>query len=530
MSLHTVGLGCMAVLALLVVSVKSAPVDVPVICVKATWRDLCLFILTNYVTHVATTLSTPGGRWYDGVAWKTIAVLFPFASLGRSMEMLSRWLSGAGWKDDIRSAWGRGALVVVARTSDWTPGYGRSQGRVLAKVSSTWHSYHYAPDQHPSSYETATVWVEDMNVLSDEEQIKYRNIHGRMGELPKGFTLAFCQPPNGREESIGLPSRWSGRLDLVYNDPVNANIELSHTRNWMAMVVSVVQLFASAITLYRSRGDQIDRYGYAAFGLSVIPFMLMSLLNLVLNAVLGEYPYLYVLRTGVLKESEFRLGAGARYEGPVGYHTDIACRDPNAARVKLHLEEGRGGGSEVLVVKVGPYEKKFKFIPAISVEVAETAKHCILVHPIANRLGLVQSLDREHQSTLQEEKYPWKYEDEYKNNWTAFCSLSLWSFVTAASCFIAPYMIIYGLTRFEKNDSTVSERAWMMGWLAVGNWYGLRIFAHTRNKWRLGSRFMFGLKKSDLLEFILCTPAAIGGYIQLAKMYISYGSCSLAPS
>ena len=38
--------------------------------------------------------------------------------------------------------------------------------------------------------------------------------------------------------------------------------------------------------------------------------------------------------------------------------------------------------------------------------------------------------------------------------------------------FCAPYAIISGLTKFQPQESKLSERAWLMMWLVVGQIYG----------------------------------------------------------
>ena len=79
--------------------------------------------------------------------------------------------------------------------------------------------------------------------------------------------------------------------------------------------IAIAQVIFSSITIYRTRGDQIEKYGYAAYGLSVYPYALMSLANLIKLAICGRYPFLYVLRTATLVEAEKNGGV---FEGAVG--------------------------------------------------------------------------------------------------------------------------------------------------------------------------------------------------------------------
>ena len=92
-------------------------------------------------------------------------------------------------------------------------------------------------------------------------------------------------------------------------------IKLCRSNELTSAFVGIAQVIFASITIYRARGDQIEKYGYAAYGLSVYPYLLMSLANLIKLAVCGRYPYAYVLRTATLAEAE---KDGGVFEGAVG--------------------------------------------------------------------------------------------------------------------------------------------------------------------------------------------------------------------
>ena len=92
-------------------------------------------------------------------------------------------------------------------------------------------------------------------------------------------------------------------------------IKLGRSAEGASAVIAIAQVIFSSITIYRTRGDQIEKYGYAAYGLSVYPYALMSLANLVKLAVCGRYPFVYVLRTATLVKAE---GDGGVFNGAVG--------------------------------------------------------------------------------------------------------------------------------------------------------------------------------------------------------------------
>jgi len=65
--------------------------------------------------------------------------------------------------------------------------------------------------------------------------------------------------------------------------------QLYINRSVLTSAASVFQMISSVITLYRTRGNQIEQFGYTAYGLSVIPYALMSLVNLLANMVTPDY-------------------------------------------------------------------------------------------------------------------------------------------------------------------------------------------------------------------------------------------------
>jgi hypothetical protein len=65
-----------------------------------------------------------------------------------------------------------------------------------------------------------------------------------------------------------------------------------------------VQLIFALLTLYRTRGDQLNKYGYSAFGLTVLPSFIMSSVNLAGNIVTPTYSNLYLVHSRELEEFE----------------------------------------------------------------------------------------------------------------------------------------------------------------------------------------------------------------------------------
>lgn len=117
-------------------------------------------------------------------------------------------------------------------------------------------------------------------------------------DLPEGYRLAYV-PPNAQVEHV-MPEVALSRI-------------LQTSYSLASGVISIVQIFSACSALYQSRGYQIDAYGYAAFGFTVTPYLVMSFLNLLANCFTPTYPNLYLVHTETMDEAISRGG----------YFTDI---------------------------------------------------------------------------------------------------------------------------------------------------------------------------------------------------------------
>ena len=120
----------------------------------------------------------------------------------------------------------------------------------------------------------------------------YETIQGQSSELaPYRFGLRTLPP------YVKVKSRLSDRTD---GRP--RTIPLSCSRNLLKCAAALVQVGFACYTLYRTRSDQTRKYGYAAFGLTVIPYAVMSVINLIANLLSPEYPTMFMVHSDVLEE------------------------------------------------------------------------------------------------------------------------------------------------------------------------------------------------------------------------------------
>lgn len=250
--------------------------------------------------------------------------------------------------------------------------------------------------------------------------------------LPPGYRFVIAEPEN---------------IHLVFFKHLResaGNISLSRSRSWVKMGAGLAQLIFSCVTLFNSRGDQFEKYGYASFGLYVFPFALMSLVNLICVGVVGDYSCLYVARTSVLLEAEKRGGyfdgaVGEVYEGqdykPLGYS------DERKVSVKA---DGDG-----LLWRVDGKERKRAFAPYTN------AQDWIFIPAYFD------------ECTDAPEGYPC-----YHQIWAKYIKMFFTAYVFII---ITPYLVL-SFTRFHTGGSTSQQRGWLISWVVCNRIGGLAPF------------------------------------------------------
>lgn len=299
--------------------------------------------------------------------------------------------------------------------------------------------------------------------------------------LPQGYRLVIAEPQNVHP------------VFLKHLRQSVGNISLSRSRSWVKMGAGLAQLIFSCVTLFNSRGDQFEKFGYASFGLYVFPFALMSFVNLICVGVVGDYSCLYVVRTSVLLEAEKRGGyfdgaVGEVYEGQ-GYKP-LASSDKRKVSVKA---DGKG-----LVWRLDEMERKRAFIPYTRAQ---------------NRLFLPAYFD-ECTGALK----------GYHQIWVKTLSMF---FIIYGFIIVTPYLVLYSFTRFHTGGSTTQQRGWLISWVVCNQIGALAPMLMNTNRAFYTDNWMVG-KTTRVATYSIMIPlsvAAIGGYHTIISELLEFGTC-----
>jgi len=92
---------------------------------------------------------------------------------------------------------------------------------------------------------------------------------------------------------------------------------------------------------------------------------------------------------------------------------------------------------------------------------------------------------------------------------------------------LLPHLLIYHLTGFKKEHSTVSQRGWMMAWICANQVSYFPVAWMSGNKPSCRLSFRGGIDTAALVSlcFLLSIPA-VGGYVVVWRMISESAQCS----
>jgi hypothetical protein len=285
--------------------------------------------------------------------------------------------------------------------------------------------------------------------------IRLANVHGTF-RVPQGYEFAYipCDVVARHANRFYYPTELEGQAPRTPNltiheaDAVAASASISSNYDISKSLIAIAQTIFGAITLYEAGNSQLDRYGYAAYGLTVVPFLIMSLVNLASQIATADYPAMYMIQGPVMDEARRRGGV---FDGAVG-------------TVEVDDEEG-----EVYMWRATAQENQFSLekIDANANLTRQPASSVPRPQPLLVQFGTPDP-GEEHQSLAIPNHPKLKRLGKPMKFISREAATSIVIFVFPALVISLSLLIIGLLTHFRPGHSTVAQRAWTMTWLAVG--------------------------------------------------------------
>lgn len=336
---------------------------------------------------------------------------------------------------------------------------------------------------------------------------------------------------------------------------------LTSNYSFSSGLIAVIQIVYASVTLYRSQGSQVQEYGYAAFGFTVLPYLVMSFVNLVGNMVTPRYSTIYMVHSEIMDEAFQR---GGFFEGVVGSVEAAPLPVDEIFVFSASFDQSAGTFDSR---KTSNIYMHGEIEPIEESEALPSDASIAVEHPVTEDLGNGPAQEKEKsamQSTAVETKGEFgegplilcpscnyfKVAEQNRPFFQPSLNKLHGSRTRAAigilRLFIGglPLIVIGAMSHFKAESSTVAQRGWILSWLVVGmsiignpyfGNYVIRILAQLdkdrRRYWRSGKNYTLVEHLANVVCVLLLSSAmatsAIGGFVVVAQMLRSYGSCSL---
>lgn len=545
-------------------------------CEETAWYDVCWFFFTNYLLHALSVRSLPGENAYSSTVFKLCCLLVPYTGVRRGLSLISR--ASSLNPNDLQAAARAGALCMVIRKSDWRP----EDGQTVAgcKIESIDGEDQYsertgadekgeligmsvveksAPrlpcsDDKPSKPIDISLDVKDSfeppppsGILQrltcllvrtdrfnnecpskspvDHDSIK---IHGSF-KLAPGYGLAYV-PPNFKIHSRHEYQTIEGdRISTIGTNQVVGRTRIASTHDIPRIWFSLIQTVSGGYSLYKARGSQINRYGFAAFGLTVLPYMIVSVVNFLGSFLSAEYETMYMVHSATMDEM---ISRGGMIDGVVGtLHGNVedarqlswsstqestgpACTSITFTETDDRISGYDTSGDMRHSFAVLPYEPPMpppkhplvqwwnKLRQWHGMAVPAEIKSKPQPPGRAIRIPTHSPIDR-------------LAEPSYQSSLNVFSLLIL--FLTLA----LPYVVIAILTGWKANQSTSVQRNFVLAWLISGQTQG---YAVSKVERLTGKKTSL---KGMLFIFIFYGSNCLCGLTIVAQEMLEFGTCKV---
>lgn len=341
-----------------------------------------------------------------------------------------------------------------------------------------------------------------------------RKIHG-LCCLPQGFGLSIVPSQstvlelNDESNDDNIPGEQRTPSNASTSSQLSRSIrsDISSSYSFAKGIIAIFQTLYASATLYRTKGDQIERYGYAAFGLTVAPYLVMSIINLTGAVLTPDYPTLYMVESEIMEEASRRKGAyfggtvgNLKPKKPVTQSSDASFEidDQNRTIMRIHHFDSSTHVSN-------GFEK------------SEEAPKVSMRQEVLSDQSLIIAVPECHDVS---ESAPPLRKLLLSRDGKAYRTELLFVYLTVVVGMV-PVAIIGILSRFKAGKSTQAQRFWTMTWLAFGIYFGPAL------EWKLTNRrYGDGERGAWMLVylFLFCGPAIVG-FVVVGQMLMNYGRC-----
>ena len=551
-----------------------------VYCSPAHWYDVVWFYFTNYLLHALSVRSLPGENAIQSTVFKFCCLLVPYTGVRRGLCLVSRASNLAA--NDLQAAARATALCMVVRLPDWRPKEGDSIPDCYIEVENDASSEKAKEERviglsvigeklrRKSNFSAFDIQKSDSNrhqTVQHGEEVVLKTIDLYTPPAPRGLiaklakllietkrfhsrppTMNMVDKPNVKihglcklsrgyglsyvPEDMKVYSRVKAQGRLSFSRILGTNdvpdMKLASTHDIPRVMFSLLQTISGGYALYKARGSQIDRYGYAAFGLTVLPFMMVSVINLIGSLLTSEYEVIYLVHSTIMDEMTSRGGV---CDGIVG-----TIEEPASEQFAFSPDEERvqASGQTMLFNRVGETlhcHESSDELGRTDIRLSEE-NHAYPPAKSEWKIGawLVRKCRRSEPTSTErgslEVQTPCRFLCvPSHSNFTRLSPawyqalLNTLAIVLLILALGVPYLIIGVLSGFRLNQSTSQQRTFALNWLICGQIHG---YVVSNVEMMTGKRRAL---HGFVITFIGYGTYCLCGLVMVAQEMIEFGTC-----
>jgi hypothetical protein len=355
------------------------------------------------------------------------------------------------------------------------------------------------------------------------DSVGSRTIRSAPAKLAHGYSIVMlpsCTPIRNLPNDTAI-------------DRINSNYDI------MRGLAAIVQAILAIQTLYQTRGDQIERYGFASFGLTVAPYAIMSLVNLMGALSRPEYDAVYLIGSPMMVEERRRKGLEGYYDGVVGevleadgdhkLANDFTQDDNFVVKSAVRFQSIENE----MYATLDTYSKGLvRFRVTMTAWPSATLDGGSLFVPSTPPFAYHRASEEVLSNPRPRQPSPntFKWPSKLLPRSTRYIKRSRWlAFIISLS----PIIFIQTLSGFKAGtESTTAQQALTMLWLAWGSAIGYLV-ARFERKDTVGDKVEGQTQVWSIVTsagwFLLLGWPALAGWVVVGKMLKDYGRCVKLP-
>jgi len=354
-----------------------------------------------------------------------------------------------------------------------------------------------------------------------------------MARVPQDFKVKWTTLS---EDAEGVKSNRIGAEKQNQTDWFKeSQCEISSLHSIPKTFLALIQLISALPTIWQGRND---KRGYAAYQLTLVPYALMSLINILCSFLTPNYPTVYMIKSTTMEEA---IRRGGQFDGTVGELCETDPKEVGSTAPSVLTFDGDEISFEpedFSQTKLSEWEK-LPLLKMIWDTVTYIYKHLIDEH-LRREIYIVRFHWRKpgrmtssnvrrifrtapkhdhHSHLIMLSPFGCPKFREWK---TIDTTMTVVADLLLIVSLLVPYIVMGIFSQFRTGTSRWYQRALFITWLVLGQF----LYSYQRLLWGyiqarippLGTKWLNGVLAILMIAIVIHALAAVGGFVVVGSM------------